>query len=194
MLFLLVTASGIWGLAMQQWLPEKMLAEVPGETVASQIDFASEIHTSEALRLIDGLTTAPPEFDEYDVRPKSRDSIALLVAIRGDAAVTGQPAEELLAFQKDILVPFLRGETSRKSPLVRRTDAERRFEQLRGTLPETATPVVDRLEELAELRRQWDFQSRLNWWLHSWLVIHLPLSVAMTGLMIVHAVRALKYW
>jgi hypothetical protein len=92
------------------------------------------------------------------------------------------------------LLPFLRGEARRRSPLVSRTEAERRFTQLRETLPESATPVVDRLEGLADLRRQWDFQSRLNWWLHGWLVVHLPLSIAMTGLMIVHAIRALKYW
>lgn len=193
-LFLLVTASGIWGLVMQQWLPEKMLAEVPNETIASQIDFVGEVHTAEAMRLIEALTTAPPEFDAFDVRPQGHGAPGLLVVVQGEPAVTGQLAEELLAFRDTILVPFLRGGVRRKSPLVTRTEAERRFEQLRDSLPETATPVIDRLEQLADLRRQWDFQSRLNWWLHSWLVLHLPLSVAMTGLMLVHAVRALKYW
>lgn len=192
-LFLLVTASGIWGLVMQQWLPEKMLAEVPDETVASQIDFVGEIHTTEAILLIEALTNAPPEFDEFEV-PPSGNRTAVLVAARREAAVTGQPAEDLLAFRDSVLLRYLRGAAQRKSPLAARTEAQRRFQQLRETLPESATAAVDRLEELADLRRQWDFLARLNWWLHGWLVLHLPLSVAMTGLMIVHAVRALKYW
>jgi hypothetical protein len=183
-LFLLVTASGIWGLVMQQWLPEKMLAEVPAETVASQIEFISEYHTAEALRLIDGLVSVPAE-ELVAVGPMNG-------AIRN--GLTGQPATELAAFRDDVLVPYLRGDRQRRSPLASRTEAGRRFAPLRAAVPEAALPVVERLEQLADLRRQWDRQARLNAWLHNWLVVHLPLSVAMTGLMIVHAVRALKYW
>jgi len=192
-LFLLVTASGLWGLVMQQWLPEKILADVPGETVASQINFVADVHTAEATRLVEALTTAPPEFDSFDLRP-NRGSVGLLVAARGEPAVVGSPAADLIAFRDAVLLPFLRGEAPHRSPLVSRTEAERRFALLRDTLPESALGVVHRLEELADLRRQWDFQARLNWWLHGWLVLHLPLSIAMTGFMLIHAVRALKYW
>ena len=31
-------------------------------------------------------------------------------------------------------------------------------------------------------------------WLHNWLIIHLPLSVALVILMFVHVWVALKYW
>ena len=193
-LFLQVTASGIWGLVMQQWLPEKILSEVPSETVASQIDFVGEVHTREAVRLIDALTNVPPEFDAFDARPLEKANAGLLLAARAEPAVTGPSATDLFQFRDAVLLPFLRGEVKRKSPLVTRTGAERRFVQLRDAMPAATIPAIERLEELADLRRQWDFQSRLNWWLHSWLVIHLPLSVAMTGLMVIHAVRALKYW
>jgi hypothetical protein len=50
------------------------------------------------------------------------------------------------------------------------------------------------LEELADRRRGWDAQARVQWWLHNWLLVHLPASAAMTMLMTVHAVKALKYW
>ena len=189
-LFLLVTASGIWGLAMQQWLPEKLLADVPGETVASQIEFVADVHTAEAVHLVESLTTAPPEYDAYDPRAASN----AMVAARGEPIVTGQSAVELFRFRDTVLVPFLQGEVARKSPLGSRTEAKRRFTLLRDMLPLAAATSVRRLEELADLRRQWDFQSNVNWWLHGWLVLHLPLSLAMTGFMIVHAVRALKYW
>ena len=70
----------------------------------------------------------------------------------------------------------------------------RRFARLRSVIPLPAHPVLARLEALCDLRRQWDALARLNVWLHGWTLLHLPLSVAMTGLMLVHAVRALKYW
>lgn len=189
-LFLLVTASGIWGLVMQQWLPEKILAEVPAETVASQIDFVSEYHTTEAVRLIDSLISVPAE-ELVAVGPMNG---AIRAGRVGAVVLTGQPAAELAAFRDDVLVPYLRGDRLTRSPLESRAEAGRRFTRLREAVPEAALPVVERLEQLADLRRQWDRQARLNVWLHNWLVLHLPLSVAMTGLMIVHAVRALKYW
>jgi hypothetical protein len=144
--------------------------------------------------LIEALTTAPPEYDERELRAGTSRATLLFVAARGEPAVVGQPAADLLSFRDKILVPYLTGQARRRSPLLARTEAERRFDLLRETLPPSATKAVDRLEELADFRRQWDFQARLNWWLHGWLLLHLPLSVAMTGLMVVHAVRALKYW
>src|SRR5438270_1999564 len=66
LLFLLVTASGVWGLVMQQWLPQKLLSEIPDETVASQINLVGEYHAAEALRLVDALVTAPPEAESAE--------------------------------------------------------------------------------------------------------------------------------
>ncbi|MFO0801824.1 MAG: hypothetical protein U0791_01690 [Gemmataceae bacterium] len=189
-LFLLVSASGVWGLVMQQMLPETLLVEVPGETVASQIGFVAEVHAAEAMRLVESLTTAPPEYDAFDPRAASLQQ----VAARGEPLVVGGPAIELFRFRDLVLLPFLKGAVKRKSPLRTRTESRRRFTLLRDSLPLAASPVVKRLEELADLRRQWDVQSRLNGWLHAWLITHLPLSVAMTGFMVIHAVRALKYW
>jgi hypothetical protein len=176
-LFVLVTLSGVWGLILQQWLPEKLLAEVPGETVAAEMDRVGEYHAKEAIALIDSLVTAPPELD---------DAAA--------AVVTGQPAAELMAFRDIVLVPYLRHGKWSGSPLATRAECEWRFGRLREELPEESFPAVDRLERLADVRRQWDYQAGLNDWLHNWLAVHLPLSVLMTGLMVVHAVRALKFW
>lgn len=192
-LFLLVIISGVGGLLLQQWLPEKILDEVPSETIAAEIDFVSSVHVAEAESLIESLLTAPPEYDERESRRPLAAGGVLLV-LRDEPALAGLPAKELIAFRDSLLAPFLKGDVNEGSPLHSRTEAERSFSQLRDTLPEAAGPVVDRLEEIADLRRQWNRQARLNWWLHSWLIVHLPLSVAMTGFMLVHAVRALKYW
>ena len=209
-LFLLVTASGVWGLVMQQWLPTKILAEIPGETVASQVDNAMRFHaevdtrarSGEAFRLIEDLITVPPEYDELIsggaamkvVGGRAEGAPTLGTPTRNRAVVVGQPAAELKEFRDRVLLPYLRDGRRSGSPLAARAEAERRFARLRDMVPREALPAIDRLAELCDLRRQWDALTRLNFWLHNWLLFHLPLSVAMTVLMIVHAIRALKYW
>lgn len=162
-LFLAVYASGVWGLILQQWLPQKMLADIPGETVSSEAGTLGDGFAAEA----DMLTQA--------------------------AVADGADATELAAFRDTVLVPYLR-HGPRVSPLGERAEADRRFARLAESVPSAARTHVRRLRRLAEARRQLDRQRFLHAWLHGWLAVHLPLSVAMTGLMVLHAVRALKYW
>ena len=57
-----------------------------------------------------------------------------------------------------------------------------------------AVTIADALEGLCEQRRQYGLQIQLHGWLHGWLCVRVPLSVALIGLMLVHIVVALKYW
>jgi hypothetical protein len=187
-LFLAVIASGVWGHIMQQWLPRRMLAEVPNETIAARVDFAGSYHANEAARIVTELTG----LDEGHCDDGADHSACPLPA--SPAVVTGQTAGDLCWFAEKLLLPYLRSGRRSRSPLAARVEAERRFAEFRELTPDAAHPALRRLEALCELRRQWDSLVRLNCWLHNWLVIHLPLSVSMTGLMILHAARALKYW
>lgn len=162
-LFLAVYASGVWGLVLQQWLPEKLLADIPNETVATEAGPLGEGFAAEAERLTQA------------------------------AVADGADAVELAAFRDTLLVPYLRAGRG-ASLLGRQAEADRRFARLAESVPSAARPHVRRLRRLAEARRQLDRQRVLHGWLHGWLAVHLPLSVAMTGLMVLHAVRALKYW
>jgi hypothetical protein len=182
-LFLLVTASGVWGLLMQQWLPSKLLAEIPNETIASGVDVAMETHVLEAVRCVEGLISVPAGGESRDTATPGRGALA-----------GGWPAQELVAFRDGQLLPYLASGRRSGTALVARANAERAFARLRRILPAESEPAVQRLERLCDLRRQWDTLRRLNGWLHNWLVVHLPLSVAMTVLMVVHALRALKFW
>ena len=218
-LFLAVIASGVWGLVLQQWLPEKILRETPDETIASQSDRAARFYlgrrlraakmgegdrTGEVYRLIEALIEPPPEPDELVMPVKLAIGVGAGPAVYGrgsgetapqaEPLVTGQPARDLVAFRDLVLVPYLLDGRRSGSPLSAATESTRRFARLRETVRADARPVIDRLEELADLRRLWDRQAWVHWWLHNWIPVHLFLSVAMTGLMLVHAVRALKYW
>ncbi len=175
-LFLLVTFSGIWGLVMQQWLPQKMLEAIPGESIASQLDRLGDSLADEAARSVTALLTVRPE--EESAEP----------------VVGGLLAAELVTFRDTVLVPYLQNGVRSRSPLAAPSDAELRYARLREAVPPAARPTLDRLQELTDLRRRWDGQARLHFWLHNWLLLHLPLSVAMSSLMVLHAVRALKFW
>lgn len=192
-LFLVVIASGVWGLIMQQWLPEKMLADVPWETVSSQVDFTGEHSAAEAVRLITVLVDGelPPAGGQVMLPSPVQD---VRLSGRVVPLVVGQPATDLRLFTSRFLLPYLRRGRRSGSPLTSRAESERWFGRLREAAPPAAHPAVLRLQELCNARRQWDSLVRLNRWLHNWVLVHTPVSVLMTGVMSVHAVRAMKFW
>ena len=173
LLFLAVFASGVWGLILQQWLPTMLLDEVPDETIQAESSVQMQRQAVEAERLLASIL-APPE--ETNRRPLS-----------------GAATAEVSIFRSTILLPFFRSGTS-TSPLGSRTRAENHFDAIQKLLPPECQPALARLRLMAAVRRQWILQARVQFWLHNWLLIHLPLSAAMTMLMVLHAVRALKYW
>ena len=72
--------------------------------------------------------------------------------------------------------------------------AARTFATLRAASPSEAANLIDRLEQACERRRQFDLQARLHHWLHGWLLVHVPLSVALGVLLAIHIPVALWYW
>jgi uncharacterized membrane protein len=161
-LFLVVIASGIWGLAMQQVLTHKLLHDFPTETVETEVDAVMAHHAAEAERLVEG-------------------------------AATGGPADPLRALYREEIEPYLTAGRASGSALASASRAAGLFADLAARAP-AAERVVRRLEELCAARRQYDQQARIHVWLHNWVLVHLPLSVALTVLLAAHAVTALKYW
>jgi len=64
---------------------------------------------------------------------------------------------------------------------------------LRPQAPPAFRDVLDGLEDICEEQRQLTRQSRLYHWLHAWLLVHVPLSIALLILGGVHAIMALRY-
>jgi hypothetical protein len=67
------------------------------------------------------------------------------------------------------------------------------FDSLRKMLPAGVHTIVADLENICEEERQLQRQRRIYAWLHGWLLVHVPLSVALLVLGAVHAVMALRY-
>lgn len=80
--------------------------------------------------------------------------------------------------------PFLDAPETAASPV---------FESLRRTTPMAFHPTLEDLENICEEERQLNRQRRLYHWLHAWLLVHVPLSVALLLLGGIHAVMALRY-
>jgi hypothetical protein len=102
-------------------------------------------------------------------------------------------AEVLSRFFAEVAGPFLLKATA-SSPLADGPRSRTLFQNLRTQLPPQAHGAVETLEDYCEQRRQWETQRRLHFWLHNWLWIHFPLSLALLVLMVVHIVLALMYY
>lgn len=160
-LFLVVIASGVWGLALQQVLPSKLLHGFATETIEPEVDLVMTAHREQADELV--------------------------------TRVGGGPDDALTAFYLDVVRPYLQRGGRAGSPLRSAAWASELFADLAVRAPE-AGAIVRRLEEHCAERRQYDQQVRIHRWLHNWLLIHLPLSVALVVLLAVHVWTALKYW
>lgn len=68
------------------------------------------------------------------------------------------------------------------------------FRLLRNACSPEADELIAPLERLADTRRQFNLQKRLDRWLHAWLPIHIALSAGLTLLLIGHVILALRYW
>jgi hypothetical protein len=165
-LFIVVIASGIFGLAMQQWLPRWMLADLADETIASQVE-----HVAQALHA------------------QAAQKVAAVCGDEPSSAASSSPLA--LSFANEI-GPFL-VQGRRGTVLADAAGAGVYFTQLRAATDGAAQEVVGMLEDYCDQRRQFQRQLRLHRWLHGWLLVHLPLSLVLIVVMFVHAYVALRY-
>ncbi|RUL88394.1 hypothetical protein [Tautonia sociabilis] len=218
-LLVAVVLSGAWGLVLQQLLPRRMLEEVPAETIYSQIGRIGRLTRIEARRLVEA-TCGPTEDERDRFSPDGEEGIdsdeeeeqtanpsyvvvgALRTAgrVQGTVLQTSVPSapvpgsEPLRVFFYDEVLPYLKSGGSSRSPLAQRHRAEAIFRDLKTQLDPKAHPTVDALAAACDQRRQHDHQARLHGWLHGWLLVHLPMSIALVALMIIHIYVAIKYW
>jgi hypothetical protein len=111
-----------------------------------------------------------------------------------DAAFAGSARAQLRAFFEAEIAPFLAGAAVTASALYDSTRAHESFAQYLA-LPEFADDrsTLTELEQLCDQRRQIAVQERLHHLLHGWLLVHIPLSVALLVLGVTHVVTALYF-
>jgi len=178
-----VMISGIWGLILQNIVPRMMRQSLSEETIFEQIPFIREqlIAKAEAIR-----KSLPHEFeDEETVDNHSEGGTATHAVSHSPALAT------VIRFIDEEALPYLKGKTTRRTALSARETSENQFRLVKLQLPDFMHPSLDQLEELCNEKRRLDIQTRLHYWLHSWLIVHAPASLLLVVLTVVHAVVAL---
>jgi hypothetical protein len=205
-LLIFTVFSGLFGAVLQHYIPPVMTADVPLETIYDEIGNVRNLLLEEADRAMEGLCGAigcsKPSLEEVQRAGGFTAMRPMAVATKGRAAVA--PAAEILLLSEEESAPLRRFYFNEVRPFLERP-AERRlllsdagkaqlgFSGLRTLLPERARTTVDDLEDVCEEARQLQKQRRLHHWLHLWLLVHIPISLALIVLGAVHAVMALKY-
>jgi hypothetical protein len=181
----IVILSGIFGVVMQNIIPRMMTAQVPMETVYEQITQVCEAIRREADAIV-AETCGPWEGMPVDERMERKKK-------KGKEEQPIPEAARLKDFYLKQVRPFLDPVYHSSNRLARASAAEGTFEQMRLRLPPALEEPLEQLAHYCEERRQLARQAKLHHWLHGWLFLHVPLSFALLGLGIAHAIAAIFY-
>ena len=88
---------------------------------------------------------------------------------------------------------FLQVDIPGDSPLIHPTQSVGVFATVREGITNRMLPVVDQLELICNERRQLITQNKLQWIMHGWTLVHIPLSVSLLILALIHIIMSLYY-
>jgi hypothetical protein len=182
-LLIVVVLSGLFGAALQHYMPRVMTREVTMETIYEEIGHVRAQLLEEAEELMKQATAVDKK---VATESSEQESSAPVVAVMDEAA-------PLRNFYEQELKPFLDKPTARGSALSDAAQSHSAFAQLRTLVPASLHITIEDLESICEEERQLTLQSQLHVWLHGWLLLHIPLSLALILLGAIHAVMALRY-
>jgi hypothetical protein len=187
-LFFIVIGSGILGALVQHYLPRIMTSRVPMETIFEEIPHVRAQLREEADQLV--ATVCGPIGEAKD------DGQVITEHASGVATLVDIEQEDRARFREIYLGkvrPFLSNPEAKNLELCDPRRSAEVFEALRRLLVAPVHPVLKDLENICEEEHQLSRQARIYHWLHAWLLVHVPLSIALLVLGAVHAVMALRY-
>jgi hypothetical protein len=216
-LLIITVFSGVFGAALQHYIPRVMTSDVPLETIYDEIGHVRSLLREEADRAVESLcgSIGPSKTSDAEVRRAGgftalRTMAASAVPLRTSAAVSAGASAAVAAAPEIILLseeesaplrrfylhemrPFLERPERRRQRLGDAQKASSAFTGLETLLPAAARATLDDLADICDEARQLQCQARLHHWLHGWLLVHIPLSLALILLGAVHAVMALRF-
>ena len=216
-LLIITMLSGVFGAVVQHYVPRVMTSDVPLETIYDEISHVRALLREEADRAMESLCgnlglsrTLNDEGQRAGGFTALRTMAASAVPLRTSAAVSAGASAVVAAAPEIILLneeesvplrrfyieeirPFLERPKQRGQRLADAAKAGSTFNGLRTLLPAAAHTTLMDLEDICDEARQLTRQERLHHWLHGWLLLHIPLSLALILLGAIHAVMALRY-
>lgn len=124
-------------------------------------------------------------------KPKKAAAPKAIIEKKSTAKVPILRTRELREFYLGEVRPYLAG-NPRQGRLSSRRESNRAFSQMRGTLPVELHETLSALQARSDEHRQFAEQQRLHRWLHYWLALHIPFSMMLYVLMVVHIIMALR--
>ena len=198
-LFVIVIVSGLFGAWLQHVMPRRLLRDVPMETIYDQIGHVraqllgeADTVVADACGKLEFETVAP---GVSAAAPNARVGISGESAAAALASTDRIGAEEsapLRDFYTREMRPFVQSPSPAHS-LAHETQAALRFEKLRALVPASFHASIADLENICEEERQLMRQAKMHGLLHSWQLVHVPISIALLLLALVHVVVALRY-
>jgi hypothetical protein len=216
-LLIITVFSGVFGATLQHYIPRVMTSDVPLETIYDEISHVRALLREEADRAVESLCGSvglDKASGKEGLRAGGftalRTMAASAVPLRTSAAVSAGASAAVAAAPEIILLteeesaplrrfyleemrPFLENPNQRGQRLGDAQKATTAFAGLHTLLPTTAKATLDDLADICDEARQLRRQARLHHWLHGWLLLHIPLSLALILLGAIHAVMALRF-
>jgi len=188
---LLISAigTGVLGALVQHYLPSLMTRTVPLETIYEQIPKIRQQLLAEADQLLLPLLDADrARLSDLAWGPKASSATTV-----EDIEIAPEVRDHLYAVYSDTICPFLTDPDRIRNECADKEKSAALFSGLRALLPNTAHQTLADLENICEEERQLKRQRLLYRCLHGWLLVHVPLSLALILLGGIHAVVALGY-
>lgn len=189
-LLIFVVISGIIGAALQHVMPEVMRTQVVEEHTYEQHERVKLGLRKEAYEIV---ASACGPLESATQERADLESLTGSAPKQPKKTKEAPEHEHLQDVYLSVVLPYFRGGHSGQSPLVNSTKAAVLFDHLRPRVDASLHETLDALSEVCESWRQQDRQGKLHRVLHSWLLFHVPISMALMVLTAVHAVMALYY-
>jgi hypothetical protein len=204
-LLIITVMSGVFGAALQHYVPRVMTMDVKLETIYDEIGNVQKLLREEADRGVESICgplgigkSASAEVLRAGGLSAARsmstmNSRGAVAAAAETVMLTEDECAPLRKFYLSEMRPFLEQPRQRGSRLGDRDKAHGAFSGLQTLMPQSAQATLEDLEDICDEVRQLVRQEQLHHLLHRWLLVHIPLSLALILLGAVHAVMALRY-
>jgi hypothetical protein len=215
-LLIITVASGVFGAVLQNYVPRMMTTDVPLETIYDEIGNVRRALREEADRSVEalcgdrGILKSENDGQRAGGFTALRPIAATAAPLRTSAAVSagasaavapavetfrlhGEESAPLRRFYTQELRLYLEDPRKRGQRLGSADKAKMAFAGLRTLTPAAGHATLQDLEDICDEARQLLLQERMHRWLHGWLLVHIPISLALIALGAVHAVVALRY-
>jgi len=204
-LLIITVVSGLFGAVLQHYVPRVMTTDVKLETIYDEIGSVQRSLREEADRSVEALcgSLGFGKSAKAEVQRAGGFSAARTMATASGGAAVAAAAETVVLSEEERaplrkfylseMRPFLQQPKRWRARLANADQANGAFSGLRTLMPESAQATLEDLEDICDEARQLVRQKRLHHLLHGWLLVHIPLSLALILLGAVHAVMALRF-